>query len=201
MKKKGLITVVAVFVLAASVAAGYFTHGCWASFEARAAFKNELNDMKEENKQLEKEKRELKNSVSETERNIESKNEIAVEAEEYQTQLDALESELGEANRMLTEMDESIRKKKEYIGQADKIKNQKRGRSFTAYNKTLECDDDIQSGRYIAEGSGNLLIYNSSGTLRISENLSTIDTNSFTFDIADGESVKVTDSVTFTTLK
>ncbi len=201
MNKKRLITVVAAFVLAASVAAGYFAHGGWALFEARAAFKNELNDMKEENKQLEKEKRELKNSVSETERSIESKNEISAEAEEYQTQLDALEAELGEANRMLTEMDESIRKKKEYIEQAVKIKNQKEGRSFTAADKTLKCDDDILAGRYIAEGSGNLLIYNSSGSLRISENLSTIDTNSFTFDLADGESVKVTDRVTFTTLK
>lgn len=201
MKKRIIIISAVVLTLAASTAAGFLTHGYWASFEARAAFKNELSELKEENKRLEKEKNELKNSVSETERSIESKNEISVEAQEYQTQLDRLQSELDDANRTLNELDESIKKKKEYIEKADKIKNQTKGRSFTAANKKLDCTDDIAAGRYIAEGRGNLLIYNSSGTLRISENLSTIDTNSFTFDISDGESVKVTDTVTFTSLK
>lgn len=201
MKKRIIIISAVVLTLAAAAAAGFSAHWYWASLEAKAELKNELGELKEENKQLEKEKNELKNSVSETEREIESKNEISVEAREYQTELDRLQSELDEENRTLNELEESIKKKKEYIEQADKIKNQTEGRSFTASNKKLGCADDIAAGRYIAEGKGNLLIYNSSGTLRISENLSTIDTNSFTFDIADGESVKVTDTVTFTSLK
>lgn len=201
MKKKIIVIAIAFAVLAAAAAAGFFAHNHWTAREAKAEFKKELETMLEENKQLEKKKTELKNALAQTEQSIESKNEISAEAEEYETQLERLKEELNEVNRTLTELDESIQKKKEYIEQADNIKNPTKGRSFSASDKTLNCTEDIAAGRYIAEGRGNLLIYNSSNKLRISENLSAIDTNSFTFDIAEGESVRVTESVTFTTLK
>lgn len=201
MKKTIITIVIAVFVAAASVSAGIFAHRISASREARLTYKNELDTLLKENKELEAKRKELKNSVTETERDIESKNEISVEAQEYETQREKLQQELDAANKTLTDLDTSIQKKKEYIEQSGNIKNPTRGRSVSASSKTLDCPDDISKGRYIAEGRGNLLVYNSSNKLRLSENLSTLDTNSFTFDIAEGESVKVTESVTFTTLK
>lgn len=201
MKKTIITIVIAIFVVAASVSAGIFAHRSSELREARLTYKNELNSLLEDNKQLEKKKNELKNSLTETEQDIESKNEISVEAQEYETQRERLQQELDAANKTLTDLDTSIQKKKEYIEQSGNIKNPTRGRSVTASSKTLDCPDDISKGRYIAEGRGNLLVYNSSNKLRLSENLSTIDTNSFTFDIAEGESVKVTETVTFTTLR
>lgn len=201
MKKTIITIVIAVFVVTASVSAGIFAHRFSASHEAKLTYTNELDTLLKENKELEAKRNELKNSVTETEQDIESKNEISIEEQEYETQLERLQQELDAANRTLTELDTSIQKKKEYIEQSGNIKSPTRGRSVTASSKTLDCPDDIAKGRYIAEGSGNLLVYNSSNKLRISENLSTIDTNSFTFDIDEGESVKVTETVTFTTLK
>lgn len=201
MKKPILIIIVSVLVAAAAVSGGFFVHDYSSAREARSAFRNELELLLKENEELDKKKDELKNSISETEQSLESKNEIGAEAAEYESQLETLRQRLESANKTLAELETSIEKKKEYIDQADSIKKVSKGRSFTSSNKKLECPEDIAAGRYIAEGRGNFLLYNSSNMLRISENLSTIDTNSFTFDIDEGESVKVTESVTFTSLK
>lgn len=201
MKKPILIIIASVLVAAAAVSGGFFAHDYSSAREVRSAFNSELELLLKENEELDKKKDELKNSVSETERSIDSKNEMGAEAAEYESQLETLRQKLDSANKTLTELETSIEKKKEYIDQADSIKKVTKGRSFTASDKKLECPDSISAGRYIAEGRGNLLVYNSSNTLRISENLSTIDTNSFTFDISEGEAVKVTESVTFTSLR
>lgn len=201
VKNPILIIIVSVLVAAAAVSGGFFAHDYSSAREARSAFGKELELLLKENEDLDKKKDELKNSVTETERSIESKKEIIAEAAEYENQLETLRQKLESANKTLTELETSIEKKREYLEQADSIKKMSKGRSFTASDKKLECPEDIAEGRYIAEGRGNFLIYNSSNTLRISENLSTIDTNSFTFDIGDGEAVKITESVTFTSLK
>lgn len=201
IKKKILIAVILFVVIAAAVAVGFAAHSFAVSRESAAEFKSALNSLIDENEKLEQRKEELKSNVSETEKNIESKNEIRTEADEYADRLNELKAQVDASNRTLTEMDASIKKKNEYIEKADGIKRLSRGRSVSLSDKTLKCSDDIAAGRYIAEGRGNLLIYNADNKLRISENLSSIDTNSFTFDIEEGESVKATESFTLTMLK
>lgn len=201
IKKKILTAAILFVVIAAAVAAGFVAHSFAASRESAAEFKSALNSLLDENEKLNQRREELKSNVSETEKNIENKNEIRIEADEYADRLNELKAQVDASNRMLTEMEASIKKKNEYIEKADSIKRLSRGRSVSLSDKTFKCPDDIAAGRYIAEGRGNLLIYNTENKLRISENLTNIDTNSFTFDIEEGESVKATESLTLTTLK
>ncbi len=201
MKKKLITAAIAAVVLAASVAAGYFANLFAVSREASAEFRNSLNTILSDNENLENKREELRGEIKNTKQSLADKNEISSEAQEYSDKLNELKAQADTANRTLTELDATIAKKKEYIEQSGSIKRLSRGRSVTLSDKTLKCPDDISSGRYIAEGSGNLLVYNTSDKLRISENLSTIATSSFTFDLEEGESVKATESLTLTTLK
>jgi flagellar basal body-associated protein FliL len=199
-KKLIIICIVCAVVLSLAVCAGFFAHNHALKTQAKNDFQNELSRFETENYKLEKKRSELKDSVSETELDIENKNEIGREAEEYAAQLDSVSQELEEASQNLEKLNTSIEKKQEYIKQAGSIKSPNEGEIFSVSSETLSCPSDIAAGRYIAEGSGNLLIYSTANKLRISENLTSIETNSFTFDIVKGESVKVTDSITFTEL-
>lgn len=199
-KKHIIIIAAAAVIVILAVSAGFFAHSHATKSQAKNNFKNELSALETENYKLEKKRSELKDSVSETESDIEAKNEIGLEAEEYINKLEATRQEVEAANQTLSNLETSIEKKQEYLKQADSIKPPVEGNILSVMSETLDCPSDISPGRYIAEGSGNLLIYNSSNKLRISENLTNIDTNSFTFDIESGESIKVTDSVTFTEL-
>lgn len=200
-KIKILIISVSAATLILAVAAGFFAHSYATKSSANERFENELSTLNADNYKLEKKRSDLKDSVSEIETDIENKNEIGFEAQEYSNQLEAIKQELETSNETFTELNDSIEKKQEYIEKADSIKTLVEGDTFSITSETLDCSADISAGRYIARGSGNLLIYNSSDKLRISENLSTIDTNSFTFDITSGESVKVTETVTLTELR
>lgn len=201
MKRKIIIIAAAVVVVAAAVAAGFGAHTLGISRTANAEFKREYNELIEANEELNKRKDALRDEISAIERDIESKSEISEEAQEYADRLNEIKAEVERANRTLTEQDETIKKKNEYIEKSDGIKILSRGRSVSLSDKTLKCPDDIAAGRYIAEGRGNLLIYNTENKLRISEDISSIDTNSFTFDIEEDESVKATETLTLTTLK
>lgn len=201
MKKKIIIIAVSALTFAAAIGAGFLTHSFAVSGEARAQFKSGLNSLISQNAELEQKKDDLKSEIEKNEQIIESKNEISAEADEYLNQLDTLKADVDAANRELIELDESIKKKQEYIDRSGSIKKPTKGRSVSLSGRTLNCPDDIAAGRYIASGKGNLLIYNSSKKLRISENLSTIETNSFTFDLEEGESVEATESITLTVLK
>lgn len=196
-----IIAVIAVVILILAVSSVFFTYGHAVKSQAKNNFQNELSSLETENYKLEKKRSELKDYVSETESDIETKYEIGLEAEEYTSKLDAVKQEAEAAEQTLAELEASIEKKQEYLKQADSIKPLTEGNIISVTAETLECPSDISPGRYIAEGSGNLLIYTSANKLRISEVLTSIDTNSFTFDIESGESVKVTDSVIFTELK
>lgn len=196
-----IIAVIAVVILILAVSSVFFTYGHAVKSQAKNNFQNELSSLETENYKLEKKRSELKDYVSETESDIETKYEIGLEAEEYTSKLEAVKQEAEAAEQTLAELEASIEKKQEYLKQADSIKPLTEGNIISVTAETLECPSDISPGRYIAEGSGNLLIYTSANKLRISEILTSIDTNSFTFDIESGESVKVTDSVIFTELK
>ncbi len=188
-------------MLAVIISSAVFSHKLATKGKAKREIRAEMKVFGDENERLEQKRADLKNEISDFEEKIDSKNEVAEEAEEYMTEYENLKSGVDEAEKTLSEMNLSIERKKAYLEQSKDIKKLSEGKSVYASDKTLKCPSDIAEGRYIASGGGNLLVYNSSDSLRISENLGSIDTNSFTFDISAGESVKAAGSVTFTELK
>lgn len=200
-KKVIIIAAASLIVLAIAAAAGFFAHFHSTKSRAKAEFTNALSMLEAENYKLEKKRSELKDFVSEAEFDIETKTEIGLEAEEYTTQLETIKQDVADSKKELEELTLSLEKKQEYLNQADSIKPLAEGDIISLTNSTLKCPDSIPPGRYIAEGDGNLLIYSTSNKLRISENLTKIDTGTFTFDITKGESLKATDSVTLTELQ
>lgn len=80
--------------------------------------------------------------------------------------------------------------------------NPKKGQTLSVGETGLRCPLSIPSGRYIATGDGIVTIIAATGAARVSEDLLTIDTGSYTFDIAEGESVEAdSGDVTLTELK
>ena len=65
------------------------------------------------------------------------------------------------------------------------------GKRLTLKEGTYDCPGNIAPGRYTIKGTNTLLVYISSNTLKLSENLDRLDNNSFTFNIEKGEKIKI----------
>ena len=118
----------------------------------------------------------------------------------------------GDIKKMKTDSEIATKAAKELKQRAEKVRktltklqngmNPKKGRSISIEDGELQCPDSIKAGRYIATGDGIVTVIAETGSARASEDLLTIDTGSYTFDLAEGESVEAdSGSVTLTELK
>lgn len=201
-KKRIIVKIsIAAALLAVIILSAVFSHAGAVKIMAKKELKSEISLLQSENYRLEKKQSDLKDDISDIEEEIDSKNEIADEAAEYIAEYENLKTGVDEAEKSLSEINASIERKQTYLKQSKTIKRLSEGEKLYASDETLKCPSDIPAGRYIASGDGNLLVYNTSNSLRLSENLESIETNSFTFDISAGESVKAAGSATLTELK
>lgn len=192
---------IAAALLAVIILSAVFSHAGAVRRKAKKELKSEISLLQSENYRLEKKQSDLKDDISDIEDEIDSKNEIAEEASEYMAEYENLKAGVAEAEKSLSELNASIERKQTYLKQSKTIKKLSETEEIYVSGETLKCPADISAGRYIASGDGNLLVYNTSNSLRLSENLGSIETNSFTFDISAGESVKAAGSVTLAELK
>ena len=92
----------------------------------------------------------------------------------------------------------------------EKLKNQnsslqateKTGKTYTLKkDQSYTCPSEIPAGRYIATGTGTLVIYSSSGKARVSEDLAVAYNNSYSFTLSEKEKIKATDDIKLTEIK
>lgn len=117
--------------------------------------------------------------------------------EEY----DSYTLKLDELKENETSLDDQIITKKSYIEQLDQISVPVTGEKKTFSAGEYKCPSQIPAGRYMIEGSGYFYIYSIANTASLKENLSTIDTHSFVFDIAEGESIKLTEECSISSVE
>ena len=107
-------------------------------------------------------------------------------------------SEIENAGLTIKELDSAIETKTAFNNSLDGIVASKPGETLKFTNKKLNIPTDLKAGRYKAEGAGTLMIYTIAGTLQDKKNLSLTDTNTYTFDISSGQSLKIEGTLSIT---
>ena len=107
-------------------------------------------------------------------------------------------SEIENAGLTIKELDSAIETKTAFNNSLDGIVASKPGDTVKFTNKKLNIPTDLKAGRYKAEGAGTLMIYTIAGTLQDKKDLSLTDTNTYTFDISSGQSLKIEGTLSIT---
>lgn len=166
--------------------------------EATTTIASEKKQMNEDMSKLKKEKKELSYKAAEYDKTIEE-NRLLLD------ELDALNNELNEyiknietAKATIAELDTSITEKTQYNESLNSLSGSDEGAVKSYTNVKLDIPSELKAGRYKAEGKGTLMIYTIAGTLQDKQNLSVLDTHSYTFDVVSGQSIKIEGTLSIT---
>lgn len=199
-KKKFLLTVVLPVCL--SIIAGLLiiilNYNNVLGTRARAVVSNEKAQLNEEISQLSAEKDSLTAQISSYDETLSANASEVQEIDTLSNELQTYTTDIENMKSRITEIDSQISEKSIYLSGLDTLPKESEGEKITLSKGEYKCPADIKAGRYRAEGSGIIYIYSIANSLTAKEDLSTIDTHSYTFDIKSGESIKIDDSVTLT---
>lgn len=202
MKEKKLyIIILSAMTLILSAAAFMLSFKLNTKSIARENLKIEISDLQAASSDMKNDKADISNSINNLDADLNTKDTINQYYIEYKKTNDELKSTIEDLNSQSAALDESIKNKKQELVASD-IKTETKGKSYTLNsNGIYTCPDKLPEGRYIASGSGSIIIYASNGSPRVNENLDVAYDNSYTFDLKNNEQIRVTDSVTVTELK
>lgn len=201
--KKTLAVVLIPLVIAIAISAAIIL--CHNSFgnETRclALIKSEKNEMKNSIDRLISERKQLladneKYDVIINENGLKT-SEIDSLTKEYENYRKKIEELKNTDNDLLNQ----INTKKMYIDQLEKIVNPVTGEKRTLSAGEYKCPSQLPAGRYMLEGTGYFYIYSIANTAILKEDLSTIDTHSFVFDVREGETLKIDNECSITSVE
>lgn len=195
--KQKYITALAGVTLIMSIAV--FTAGMLSSISADADKKlsEEIIRLQNSTSEYLSEKKKIQSQIEESENGLDENSEINSSFIEYKNKNDELKSSIEDLNKRSSELDSQIEE-----SQSKLPFSEKEGRRYTMEkDKMYFCPDDIPAGRYRAKGGGILIIYSAGQKARETENLDTAKNNTYTFNLAENESVKATEAITLTELK
>ena len=160
----------------------------------------EKKEMSDEIEVLASKKKELTLDASNYDSEIENNRILLNEIEALKSELDGYTSSIELANATIIELDQEISDKTKYNESLNNVTTQNSGASVVYTDKKLNVPQDITTGRYKAEGTGKLYIYNIAGALEVSRDLSVTDTHSYTFDLYSGQYIKIQGTLTLTNI-
>ena len=132
----------------------------------------------------------------------ERKDALNKEIAEMTGEISTMKSDLAAAEKAGKELNTRTTALQKTLTALNSGMNPKKGQSTQVGERGLRCPATIKAGRYIATGDGIITIIAANGSPRVSEDLLTIDTGSYTFDLTDSESVEAdSGNVTLTELK
>ena len=203
MTKKMFVALISVFTAAASAAVGIAAFGISAKSNARSLLGTEISDITASTETVSAESEKLKEQIDEVDAELGGRDDLNGHYMEYKKTHDSLTEEITELRNRIESLDKDIEAKRNELGEAGNAEvNVKKGKKYSlSAGESYSCPDKIPAGRYMAEGSGQLTVLNSSGMARISQNLTVSYDHTYTFDLSKGEKVQVTEDITLTELK
>ncbi len=160
----------------------------------KSGMQSEISNARAELSSLKKEEAEYDRLIGENSALIDEIKHLTDELEQYKSDIDRVTASNSELTKSLEE-------KKSYLEGLNSIKSYSDGGKFKLKDKTYKCPADIPAGRYKAEGKGKLHLISISNNAKDSKDLSTTESNTYVFDIASGESVRVEGTVELTAMK
>ena len=165
---------------------------------ATASVEAEKRAMTHEMSELNSEKDELTAISAEYDKTLEENKFLLGEVTRLTEDLANCITEIENAGLIIKELDTAIETKTAFNNSLEGVTASKPGDTLKFTNKKLNIPTDLKAGRYKAEGTGTLMIYTITGTLQDKKNLSLTDTNTYTFDIASGQSLKIEGTLSIT---
>ena len=150
----------------------------------RTAMTAEMDSMRAEQK-------DLKRDEAKYDKIIEDNKAMINNVEVLKSQIEQYNTDLENANQRNAELDNSISDNQSYLDGLNSIQPPIDGDERTLEAGDYKSPSDIKPGKYRAEGTGTLLLKNIANSQKDRVDLSTIDTHSYVFEIASGESINV----------
>ena len=166
--------------------------------QSSAVIASEKKQMSDNMSDLKVEKKELMRKAAEYDKTLEDNQILIDEIKALTDELNDYTENIESAQTTITELDSAIADKTAYNESLTSVSGGEIGKSKSYTNIKLQIPSDLKAGRYTAEGKGTLLIYTIAGSLREKQNLSLLDTHSYTFDIASGEAIKIEGTLSIT---
>ena len=166
--------------------------------KATAQIISEKNEMNSGISTLSAEKKDLLYTEANYNRQIEDNRLLFDEIQALTTELNSYVDSIDTANQTITQLDKTIAEKKAYNESLNSLSPQTQTGTKTYSNTKLNIPQDLAAGRYKAEGTGTLLIYTIASTLEEKQNLSVLDSHSYTFNLSSGQSIKIEGKLSLT---
>lgn len=167
---------------------------------AIAIVASEKSNFNSQISELKKERDKLEGEIADYDKTLADNSLLTEEVEALKSELEHYVSDVDAAKARSEKLKVQITEKKTYLDSLSKIESETEGDSLKLSDGEYKCPSELPSGRYKAEGTGKLYRYSISNSLTLKEDLSTIDTHSYTFDLEAGETIKIEGTLTLTEL-
>ncbi len=202
-KKRVFFMVTGIITLALTAAAMLCGLNMHKNYLASKDISSARSKLVEENKRLENQRDILKKDVGAKTDDTDRKEALNKEITDLTGEIETMKKDIEEAKKTLSEAKSRTIETRKTLDTLQSGMNMTRGSSKQIDNGgSLSCPAAIEPGRYVAEGGGIVTVTAATGSARVSEDLLSIDTGSYTFDLAAGESVSAdSGAITLTELK
>ncbi len=166
--------------------------------QSGAVINREKREMNSAMSELKKEKKELTYKAAEYDKVLEDNRILLDEITALNDELTEYINNIASAKDTVAQLEQSITDKTEYNESLNNLSGNEQGKTRSYSNVKLAIPGELKSGRYKAEGKGTIMIYTIAGTLQDKQNLSVLDTHSYTFDIISGQTLKIEGTLSLT---
>lgn len=169
---------------------------------AKAQIASERSRYSEEIDKLKKEQASLNSETEKYDKTLEENKQLVAEIDTLTNELNSYTTDVEDAAARQTSLDEQITEKKNYLSGLDSISEETEGTSRTLKEGEYKCPGDLPAGRYKAEGEATIYLYDiSPSSLRDKQDLSTVDSHTYTFTLQSGDTFKTDGEVKLTDME
>lgn len=171
------------------------------NIRANSTVNSEKEQMQKDIKDFEDQKISLQYTAADLDKKIEDDRILFEEIQALKKELEDYNTDIADAKTTIGQLDTSISEKSKYNANLDRLNNQSVVSEKTYTNIKLNIPGDVSAGRYKATGKGKLYIYTIANTLQEKQDLSLLDSNSYTFSISSGQYIKIEGTITLTNIE
>ncbi len=168
---------------------------------AKSIVSKEMEQMTDSLDDLQKQKKDLQYQGADLDKKIDDNHILLEEINVLTEELNEYNESISSANTTIAELDKTIADKTQYNNNLNNLDTHTLGVQKNYSNVKLNVPGDIKSGRYKADGTGKLMIYTIAGTIEDKQDLSVLDSHSYTFNVSSGQSIKIEGTLSLTKLE
>lgn len=166
---------------------------------ARDALSIEIKEIEKENADLKKQKEQYISTVNESSTALSDNEEENKELDQYYSEISDYEEKISQLDKDLEMVNAENDKLSQYTSNLAGISNDVTGTAVALKDKTYQCPTDIAAGRYKVTGTGTFkVVSNVSNSIVDWGNMSSMDGNTYTFNLESNTRVTVEGELSFT---